>query len=241
MKVAEVDDADLDEKLYFIDVETETGGTALLVACAAGNVLLADELLQRGAEANHENLRGHTALSWACVCGADGVVDLLLRNGADPRRPTKLEQRTPLVHAAQHGHAKVLQILWRAGAMINAETKRGRTPLIEAAKEGHLATCRYLVDRGARRPRVDGENRYGHTALTMAVVKGRFDVVQALLDRGAKADRRSLNKRGWTPLRFAAERDKAKAVELLMLRGGDPYAVADDGLTPMDVARKKGF
>jgi ankyrin repeat protein len=50
MKVAEVDDADLDEKLYFIDVETETGGTALLVACAAGNVLLADELLQRGAE-----------------------------------------------------------------------------------------------------------------------------------------------------------------------------------------------
>lgn len=136
------------------------------------------------------------------------------------------------------------------------DPRNGLTPLISAACEDTTVAARkmcfdvegreclaviLLLDRKKRRPRVDGENRYGHTALTMAVVKGRFDVVQALLDRGAKADRRSLNKRGWTPLRFAAERDKAKAVELLMLRGGDPYAVADDGLTPMDVARKKGF
>ena len=38
-------------------------------------------------------------------------MDLLLRNGADPRRATELEKRTPLIHAAQHGHAKVLQVL----------------------------------------------------------------------------------------------------------------------------------
>ena len=30
-----------------------------------------------------------------------------------------------------------VEILWRAGAMINAETRRGRTPLIESCKNGH--------------------------------------------------------------------------------------------------------
>ncbi|KAH8068085.1 hypothetical protein JL721_7035 [Aureococcus anophagefferens] len=99
MKVAEVDDADLDEKLYFIDVETETGGTALLVACAAGNVLLADELLQRGAEANHENLRGaHGAHGHAKVLQV--LVDRLFydaqmkrHEALRPDRPTPLPEK----------------------------------------------------------------------------------------------------------------------------------------------------
>ena len=35
----------------------------------------------------------------------------LLTHGADPKRKSKLEERVPLAHAAQHGHARCCQIL----------------------------------------------------------------------------------------------------------------------------------
>ena len=70
-----------------------------------------------------------------------------------------------------------VEILWRAGAMINAETKRGRTPLIEAAKEGHLATCRYLVDRGAV---IEYKSRQRKTAIQWASISGHAHVQRQL-------------------------------------------------------------
>ena len=91
--------------------QNHNAGTALFVACAENQVELADKLLTLGAVVDFENQRGHTALSWACVCGADKVVELLLTHGADPKRKSKLEERVPLAHAAQHGHARCCQIL----------------------------------------------------------------------------------------------------------------------------------
>lgn len=55
-----VDDLPLKESLYFVDFETETGGTPLLLACAATNEVLAEDLIRRGAVVDHENKRGHT-------------------------------------------------------------------------------------------------------------------------------------------------------------------------------------
>lgn len=101
----------LDESLYFVDLETEIGGTPLLLACGADNVNLAEELIRRGAAADHENKRGHTALTWACVCGNDRIVSMLLRFGADASKRGKLDGLTPLLHAARYGHARVLQVL----------------------------------------------------------------------------------------------------------------------------------
>ena len=88
------------------------------MACAENEVELADRLLTLGAVVDFENQRGHTALSWACVCGADKVAELLLTHGADPKRKSKLEERVPLAHAAQHGHAAVIELLlhWLAPA-----------------------------------------------------------------------------------------------------------------------------
>ena len=105
------EDFDPDPDSYYVDAETPTGGNALLIACAENQVELADKLLTLGAVVDFENVRGHTALSWACICGVDAVVEMLLQHGADPKYQSKLEQRTPLCHGAQHGHAKVCQVL----------------------------------------------------------------------------------------------------------------------------------
>ena len=64
------------EENYYINTETQTGGTALLLASASGDVNLTAELLRRGAEIDHETQRGHTALTWACVCGRLSVVEV---------------------------------------------------------------------------------------------------------------------------------------------------------------------
>ena len=74
----------------------------------------------------------------------------------------------------------------------------------------------FLLDRPKRRPLVDMENRWGNTALTMAICKGRADELRGSAD----VNRKSEGRKGWTPLRFAAERDKPKCVELLLLRCG---------------------
>ncbi|KAJ1455793.1 hypothetical protein M885DRAFT_497423 [Pelagophyceae sp. CCMP2097] len=97
---------------YYLDTETETGGTALLLACAADDVRLCQAILEKGGVVDLENQRGHTALTWACVCGSAQVATVLLQSGktsADFR--TKLEGRTPLLHAAHHGQAKCVQVL----------------------------------------------------------------------------------------------------------------------------------
>ena len=138
------DEALLDEKAYFVDVETATGGTALLLACASGNAILAEELLRLGAAIDYESQRGHTALTWACVCGSDRVVEMLLRHGASSSRATKLEGRSPLAHAAQHGHARVLQVLLD-------------TLLAEAHAKRHAALCPAPDAHGARRASLGDE------------------------------------------------------------------------------------
>ena len=77
-------------------------------------------------------------------------MDLLLRNGADPRRPTKLEQRTPLVHAAQHGHAKVLQVLvdrlFYDAQMKRHEALRPDRPTPLPEKEARVSERHWLRD-----------------------------------------------------------------------------------------------
>ncbi|KAJ8613385.1 hypothetical protein CTAYLR_002318 [Chrysophaeum taylorii] len=145
---AETEPLQLDETLYFIDIETKTGDTPLLLACAAGNELLAEDLIRRGAAVDHENSRGHSALTWACVCGSDRVVDMLLRSGADPSRRTKIDGRTPLLHAAQQGHARVLQVLvdrlFYDAQMARHEALNGERKLPD--KEIALVTRNWLLE-----------------------------------------------------------------------------------------------
>lgn len=58
---------------------------------------------------------------------------------------------TPLLAAAQAGHAPVLRALlrWSAEGGVNRASEGGVTPLIAAGSFGHLEACEVLLEWGA--------------------------------------------------------------------------------------------
>jgi hypothetical protein len=70
-----------------------------------------------------------------------------------------------------------------------------------------------------------------HYALTVIGRPPSVDVVKVLIANGARLDQ--LDRRGWTPLRFAARTGSREAIELLIAAGADPNLTGADGITPL--------
>lgn len=67
-----------------IDSEDERGNTLLLVAAQNSNKRLAEMLLIRGANINHQNSLGNTALHFALAFDPEGTLgEYLIEHGAD--------------------------------------------------------------------------------------------------------------------------------------------------------------
>jgi hypothetical protein len=92
---------------------------------------------------------------------------------------------TALHHAAAYGSAKVLAVLLRAGASVEAQTKLGATPLHYAAANGHESVVRRLLRAGAN-PSAFDDNR--STPAHVAAFYCNTGAVRALLDAGARRD-----------------------------------------------------
>jgi len=99
------------ETPYFIDVETDTGATPLMLACAQAECSDVEKLLEAGAKLDTENRRGHTALSWTCVCGHHQIVAALLSSKVNSQYISRLEKKTPLIHAAYNGTNQCVSLL----------------------------------------------------------------------------------------------------------------------------------
>ncbi len=66
-----------------LDGVVEAGATALCLAAGSGHGEVVSLLLERGANANHADVRGRTALHYAAEIGDSSVVGTLLAGGAD--------------------------------------------------------------------------------------------------------------------------------------------------------------
>jgi len=87
-------------------------------------------------------------------------------------------------HAAWNGHSKVVAVLLRAGADVNAHNHSSKkyTPLMAAARFGHVKVVRTLLDAEAD-PSM--ETHFGETALSLAL-HGQHGAVCELLGGSAK-------------------------------------------------------
>jgi ankyrin repeat protein len=220
----------------------------LSMAAQYGDVSLAQQLLDRGAEVDAG--RSHlTPITYAAARGAHEIVERLRRAGAaisvvtsvylgDRRAVAKNdlvvdEEGTPLLlHAAQSLNAEIVGDLLDRGANAAATDRFGETALHRVAdlrrtdgpKAARVAIR--LLERGAP---VDAGNRDRVTALHQAVRARNLAVVEVLLDRGANPN--AADKRGSTPLHRACSStgagntagiDSAPFVDLLLERGADP-------------------
>lgn len=122
---------------------------------------------------------------------------------------------TPLLWAAWHGHAAMLQLLLSRGADAAARDSRGATALRLAAERGHLEAVRLLVPLAS--PDELGE------ALRHAAGEGRIELVVWLLDEvGVALEYGGTD--GKTPLILAALGGHAALAEELLRRGADAEA-----------------
>ncbi|GMF15519.1 unnamed protein product [Phytophthora lilii] len=121
--------------------------TAFEVARIAGNAAVARQMEKYGGDVVL------TPLHDACAGGRRHEVAFLLEHGADP--DTLGEQvigcfrRTPLHWAAMRGHARIIRLLVRYGASVDARDVFGRTPLAWACVLNRTRAVEALLECGA--------------------------------------------------------------------------------------------
>ena len=145
--------------------------------------------------------------------------------------------RTPLLIAAERGHAEMVLWLLDQGADPEAQDPLERDALHLASLEGHIAIVSILLDRGFDVNRRDGG---GFVSLMIAAYAGHVGVVEILLSRKEiEMDRQ--NDEGWTALYLASLRDDPEVIDLLVQAGADPRIAGRGGRTPVDQARYRGY
>lgn len=148
-------------------------------AVSTRDVDKAKKQLAAGADVNASSEQGVTALISAAYHGLVNIVEELLKHkSVDVDRKDK-SNRTALSHAAERGHAKVVQLLLDAEADVNAEDDQGRTPLLAAALSGQTQVIEVLTT--AARPKL-GATVDGKTALDWSVELGDAAAVSRLLN-----------------------------------------------------------
>ncbi|NXU03706.1 ANK2 protein, partial [Buphagus erythrorhynchus] len=142
---------------------------------------------------------------------------------------------TPLHIACKKNRIKVMELLVKYGASIQAITESGLTPIHVAAFMGHLNIVLLLLQNGAS---PDVTNIRGETALHMAARAGQVEVVRCLLRNGALVDARAREEQ--TPLHIASRLGKTEIVQLLLQHMAHPDAATTNGYTPLHISAREG-
>ncbi len=217
-------------------MDSVDGDSALSKAAGLGNIEMVKLLLKYGSSCmvNHRSC----PISYACH-GHLEVVQHLIENGADVNRvPDRLQKRTPLIAAVQHGSVEIVKCLLQAKANVDQVGFWNITPILSTVlipDRGHIT--KLLLDAKCN---VHIPNIHGTTPLHAAVCAGHVDVIRLLLAAGANVDQADEN--GRTPLHNAAHHDNIEVLGLLIAAGADvrtPYGL--DDFTPMKIAEDSGL
>lgn len=155
--------------------------------------MIAELLLDRGADVDRANKQGDTPLHYTCdiemnadrnVQGRLEVAELLLDRGTEVDRANN-NGMTPLRNACIHGHLEVAKLLLDRGAAGDRESDIGSTPLHRVCVQGHLEVAKLLLDWGAE---VDGAEDDERTPLYLACTQGHLEVIKLLLEHAASPD-----------------------------------------------------
>ena len=171
----------------------------------------------RSAQTQGASRRTHR---WARLAGAC-LVGISLTAGAASMDDWWFYVRNDFIHR--------LQPLLKEGADPNRLSPEGEPTIVEAVRTKAWKTYEAFIVL----PNINLEatNKEGENALMLLSVLGETDRAKDLLNRGAQ-----VNKLGWTPLHYAASRDKQDIAKLLISKGAIINAPSPDGTTPLMMA-----
>ncbi|TDU40465.1 hypothetical protein BXY82_2514 [Gelidibacter sediminis] len=150
--------------------------------------------------------------------------------------------RTPLMLATYNNDNTIAEMLMASGADVNAQDNMLNSPHLYAGASGNLAILKMTLSHGAR---FDIYNRYGGTALIPAAEKRHLEVVK-LLTELPKYPIDHINNLGWTALMEAivlgsTGETQIAIVDVLIKAGADVNIPDNDGVTPLQHAKKRGM
>ena len=201
-----------------VDIQNNSGQTALLLACANDTVRLAVQLLKSGAP---PNVAGHLRMQQRTLL-------------ATHSRESSL---TPLHVAASANHMELVRALCEFGADINFCDERGRSPLYVALLNGAGDVAVYLLGR----PDQSLHTSLGGSSLLHAACQcpsQAAHITAALLARGSSHDQP--NRLGNLPLHEALCWENVDVVRILLEQGADPTARGELGALPLTFAARTG-
>lgn len=172
--------------------------------------------------------------------GSTVAAEAAIADGADIEARDE-RQRTPLLLAVTDDHVGVARLLVDRGADVNAIDDQRDTPFLVTGVTGSVEMLDALLPGG---PDTTLTNRYGGVAVIPASERGHADYVEAVLDR-TDIDVNHVNDLGWTALLEAVilgdgGRRHQRVVASLLAHGADPSIADNDGVTPLEHARRGG-
>ncbi len=167
---------------------------------------------------------------------------LELVSGGAPLEARDAENRTALLLATHANLVEIASALIRARADVNAKDNLQDTPFLYAGAEGRNDILKLIL--ATEKANLRDTYRYGGTALIPAVHHGHPETVRLLLATAIDVDH--VNNLGWTALLEAVILGDGSPVYQdivkLLLAGGANVKIPDnDGVTPLDHAKSRGF
>jgi len=155
------------EKGADVNAKDSVGRTALLIAAGAGQTETVALLIKKGSDVRAKDISGNTALMYLltgfaslgtriskgelkdCAMIPTEIATLLIDRGADVNEKSEVGS-TPLMVAADMGHANTVRFLLSRGADVNAKNRSGMTAMKFAIKKGHEDIVQLLKAAGAK-------------------------------------------------------------------------------------------
>jgi ankyrin repeat protein len=122
-----------------------------------------------------------------------------------------------------------VQKLLRRGIDPNSPNEKGVPALLVALQSGSFKTAILLAQEP--QTRVEVSNPSNESALMMAAINNQLEVATVLIERGAE-----VNRKGWTPLHYAATRGHIAMMRLLLENSAYIDAESPNGTTPLMMA-----
>lgn len=133
--------------------------------------------------------------------------------------------------AAKGEYSKVVNLVEKKGANVNAKNKARWTALAYAAKYNHIEIVKFLVEKNAD---VNKKINTGETALQVALKRGNEEVSDFLIENGADLNIKDIV--GMTALAWAAKDGNMKMLTYLIDKGADINSQNPSGRTPYEIA-----